>query len=247
MHEHNAAILGCYSDDRIYLYNVSDERLNGIKEVTAAHEMLHAAYQRLSPTEKSEINKLIEAEYAQLKNNKDLADRMAFYARTEPGERDNELHSIIGTEVSTVSPGLEAHYAKYFSNRSAVVAHYQAYHKAFAELESQKNDLSKKLDDLSAQIETASAKYNEAANVIQGDIAMFNTRADKGDFTSQAQFRSERASLVARVDGLSGQRENINDLIAQYNELRNQYNETITQSNELYQSIDSKLAPAPQV
>ncbi len=247
MHEQNAAILGCYSDDRIYLYNISDERLNGIKEVTAAHEMLHAAYQRMSANEKTEINRLIEDEYAKLKNDKDLADRMAFYARTEPGERDNELHSIIGTEVSSVSSALESHYAKYLSNRSAIVAYYQAYHKTFVELETQKDTLSKSLDDLSAQIESASAMYNDAAKKVQTDIESFNLRADRGDFTSQAQFRAERALLVTRVDGLTGQREKVNDLITQYNKLRDEYNATVTESNELYQSMDSKLAPAPQV
>ena len=35
-----------------YIYNVNDERLNGLKEVTAAHEMLHAAYERLPESDK---------------------------------------------------------------------------------------------------------------------------------------------------------------------------------------------------
>ena len=41
-------VLGCYKLQDIYLYNVTDARFNGVKEVTAAHEMLHAAYERLS-------------------------------------------------------------------------------------------------------------------------------------------------------------------------------------------------------
>lgn len=245
--EQNAAILGCYVGDRIYLYDVTDARLNGIKEVTAAHEMLHAVYQRMSASEETEINKLVEAEYTKLKDNKDLADRMAFYDRTEPGERDNELHSIIGTEVASVSSELESHYAKYLANRAAIVGYYETYHQAFATLEAQKDNLSTELDLLSKQIDEASADYNVAAKQVQKDIESFNNRADSGGFSSQSAFNAERATLVGRVNALVKQRDAINDLIARYNNLRDQYNETITQSNELYKSIDSKLAPTPQV
>ncbi len=42
-------ILGCYHGPQagIFLLNVTDPRLNGVQQVTAAHEMLHAAYDRL--------------------------------------------------------------------------------------------------------------------------------------------------------------------------------------------------------
>ena len=43
-------ILGCYrpSDRSIVLFDVTDDRLDGIEEVVAAHEMLHAAWDRMS-------------------------------------------------------------------------------------------------------------------------------------------------------------------------------------------------------
>ena len=40
--EQTSSILGCYSDYVIYLFNVTDKKLDGITEVTAAHELLHA-------------------------------------------------------------------------------------------------------------------------------------------------------------------------------------------------------------
>src|SRR5688572_22638764 len=41
-------VLGCYvSGQGIFLFSVDDPRLKGIVQVTAAHEMLHAAYERL--------------------------------------------------------------------------------------------------------------------------------------------------------------------------------------------------------
>ena len=41
----------------IYLYHVENEELSGITEVTAAHEMLHAAWIRLDEREKEVVRK----------------------------------------------------------------------------------------------------------------------------------------------------------------------------------------------
>lgn len=245
--ESNTAILGCYSGAKIYLYDVTDPKLDGIKEVTAAHEMLHAVYERLSPSERDSVNRLVEAEYQKLKTNADYAERMAFYDRTEPGERDNELHSIIGTEIASVSPELEAHYAKYFQDRSKVVGFYDGYNGAFTNLANQAKTLSAQLDAINARIKAASQQYNADVKQLNSDIAAFNSRAAGGGFSSQAAFNSERQALVSRVDSISGERETINALVTKYNDLSNQYNSIVTQSNDLYKSIDSTLAPAPQV
>ncbi len=47
-------ILGCYLPDerRIYLYDVTDDRLDGLEEVVATHEMLHAVWDRMSQDER---------------------------------------------------------------------------------------------------------------------------------------------------------------------------------------------------
>lgn len=245
--EANTAILGCYAAEKIYLFDVTDERLKGIEEVTAAHELLHAVYQRLSLTEKGEVDRLVDAEYETLKSDTKLAQRMAFYDRTEPGERRNELHSIIGTEAQTVSPALEAHYAKYFKDRKKIVAYHDSYQQVFTELESQRETLSSQLDSLSKEIKRLSQQYNSDAQQLDADITTFNTRATNGSFSSQSQFLQERASLVAKVDELTAQRAMINAKVAAYDKLRTQYNDTVTTSNDLYKSIDSSLAPAPKV
>ncbi len=245
--EENTAILGCYVNDRIYLYDVTDKRLDGINEVTAAHEMLHAVYQRLSDGEKATVDKLVEAEYAKLKVNPEYQDRMAYYDRTEPGARDNELHSIIGTEVASVSPELEAHYAKYFSNRSIVTGLYAKYNGVFTALSQQTQQLAKQLDSLSKQIDTATKQYEADIKQLNADVATFNQRADSGKFTSQAQFNAERQALVNRSNSLETNAKSVNALIVQYNQLKDEYNATATQSNDLYKSIDSTLTPTPQV
>ncbi|MDB5176883.1 MAG: hypothetical protein JWN75_551 [Candidatus Saccharibacteria bacterium] len=245
--EQNTAILGCYTNGRIYIYDVTDARLDGIKEVTAAHEMLHAIYQRLSGDEKTSVDKLVEEEYTKLSSDPAFSERMAFYARTEPGERDNELHSIIGTEVSTISPDLEAHYAKYFTDRSKILTLFNNYNGAFTSLDTQAKSLQTQLDSLGDQIKTDSDKYNVDVKSLNAAIADFNKRAADGSFTSQAAFTNERASLQRQVESVTNERDAINSKIVQFEKLRTQYNDTVTQTHDLYKSIDSNLSPAPKV
>ena len=243
--ENVTSILGCYSNSRIYIYNVTDLQLDGIREVTATHEALHAIYDRMSDDEKKQVDVLIEAEYKKLSTDNDFADLMSYYAKAEPGQRDNELHSIIGTEVQTISLELEAYYDKYFTNRQEVVALNAKYGSVFKSLKDQANVLAAKLDTLSAYITTKSAEYNADVQAINNDIAAFNVRATKGDFTSQAQFNSQRAVLTKRLTDAQALRTSIDESIAQYTEMLGEYNSLATQSQKLYSVIDSTLAPAP--
>jgi hypothetical protein len=245
--ETSTAILGCYDGHTIYVYNVPNPKLDGIREVTAAHEMLHAAYLRLSDEERNEVNALVEAEYAKLSSDAQFAERMAFYARTEPGERDNELHSIIGTEVSTVSAALEQHYKKYFTDRSKVVALHAQYASVFASLRARSDELSTQLTSLATNIEGQTATYNSEVNRLNKDIASFNARANSAGFTSQSQFNSERSALTARAASLESLRAAITRDREQYEALRQELIGIASESEALNQSIDSSLAPAPSL
>lgn len=245
--EENVAVIGCYVNNRIYIYDVTDTRLNGIKEVTSAHELLHAAYQRLSESDRINVDKLIEVEYNKLATDPSLADRMAFYSRTEPGERNNELHSIIGTEISAINSELERHYSKYFKNRKKVVDLYNSYNRAFTELTNKTNNLSVKIDKLSKKIDNRMILYNSEVSQLNRDIEQFNLKASEGYFTSQSSFTTERQKLQNRISGLAQLRTTIESEVGQYEALRNEYNDTVLQSKELYKSIDSKLEPAPSV
>jgi hypothetical protein len=245
--ENTTSILGCYSNSRLYIYNVTDVQLDGIREVTAAHEMLHAAYARLSNDEKSKINVLLEVEYKKVENNKEFAELIAFYARTEPGERDNELHSVIGTEITNIAPELESYYGQYFSNRQDVVKLYVKYNGVFQDLANQASTLSNQLTVLAKTIMDDSSQYNIDVKTLTKDIASFNKRASIGDFTSQSQFNTERATLSVRLAKLNAKSVSINKNIDKYNAMLNEYNAIATQSKKLYNSIDSTLAPAPSV
>ncbi|MEO7904622.1 MAG: hypothetical protein ABIR91_02400, partial [Candidatus Saccharimonadales bacterium] len=231
----------------IYIYDVTDQRLDGIKAVTAAHEMLHAAYARLSDADKQRIDSLLESEYDKLKDNRNFTERMAFYARTEPGERSNELHSVIGTEVSDIGSELEQYYSRYFKDRQVVVQLHDGYSKVFTDLQDRANQLVKQLDTLSAAIKSDSAKYNTMVADLNKAISDFNARTQNNEFSSQSEFAQERAVLLQRADQLDQMRNDINASIARYDALQTQLESVSSQSDALNRSIDSSLAPAPTV
>lgn len=245
--EASTAILGCYSTKKIYIYNVTDERLDGIKSVTAAHEMLHAAYERLSDSERNRINTLLDAEYQKFKDDKDLTERMDFYDRTEPGQQHNELHSVLGAEIVSLSPELEKYFSRYFSDRSKVTKLHDMYSAVFEGLQDRAEALSTRLHELGNRIEEGTAAYNTDVEQLNRDIERFNSRAENGGFDSQAQFENERSDLIARTEQLNATRTSLNNDIQEYETLRQELSTIATQSEELNRSINSSLAPAPSL
>lgn len=245
--EQNTAVIGCYVNDRIYVYDVTDSRLDGIKEVTSAHEMLHAVYQRLGGDEKRSVDRLVEAEYQKLSEDPAFAERMAFYARTEPGERDNELHSIIGTEIRSVSPELEAHYAKYFERRSDLLDLFDSYNQAFKQLDIESKALASQIENMRKKVDADKASYESDALILNRDVEEFKLKSTSGFYTTQAQFDTDMRALQARIDAVNAKRDTIIGEIDQLRILIERYNDTATKSQDLYKSIDSSLAPAPKV
>jgi hypothetical protein len=86
--------------------------------VTGAHEMLHLAYRRLSQSQKDDLAPLIDQ--AITANAINISDELKSVTTLE--DRRDEAHSLLGTEYKNLSPKLETYYAKYFSDRSKVLA-----------------------------------------------------------------------------------------------------------------------------
>lgn len=242
-------ILGCYLSGRIYIYDVKNAQLDGIEEVTAAHETLHAAWDRMGDSDRTKISVLLEAEYAKLGSNTDLTQRMDYYKRAEPGQFDNELHSILGTEIGSLSPELEAHYKQYFADRQKVVNYHTKYAAIFTSLKSQSESLYTDLTALGASIDSRSRQYDTDVSKLSADITDFNTRANNGSFSSLSQFNSERAALVARSSQLDSDRASITNDIDTYNTKYAEYQKISSEIEALNKSIDSikSLQPAPSV
>ena len=245
--EKRAAILGCYNGVKIYIYDIADPRLEGIKPTTAAHEMLHAAYKRLDDGERRRVDQLLEAEYLKLKDDAELADRMAFYAETQPGDRANELHSIIGTEIRSIGSELEAYYKTYFLDRAKVLAQHEQYHSLFEQLKQRSKALTEQIDRLAGDIDRKKTAYENDVRQLESDIGAFNQRAQNGEFDNQAEFNRERQQLVARSISLDGSRAELNTAVSNYNLLVNELNSIAIETNALNKSIDSKVEPVPSI
>ncbi len=58
----NTIVLGCYhpGEDGIYIYDVQDPKLSGVEQVTAAHEVLHAVYERLSDSDRQSLDRQLQ-------------------------------------------------------------------------------------------------------------------------------------------------------------------------------------------
>lgn len=237
-------VLGCYAAHRIYVFNVTDPKLDGIKEVTAAHEMLHAAYERLNESDRKRVDALINAAAANVVDD-NLKKLLQEYDKTEPGERSNELHSILGTQVRNIGPELEDYYKQYFVDRSAVVALSEKYEEVFNNLRAEQDQLASELERMAAELSTESRSFNDAITQLNKDIGVFNDRAESGAFSSQAQFNAERAELVARQEQLRTQQSAIAAKIALYDEKRKQLEAVNSQAEALNSSINSKLSPVP--
>lgn len=240
--ERTTAILGCFSQDRIYLYDLKNTELDGTLEVTAAHEMLHAAYQRLTILERMRVDEMIKTQYEKIKNDKEITQLMAYYEVSEPGQEINELHSIIGTTVAALDPGFEQYYSQYFNDRSAVVTLNARYNQVFAKLQSETETLEAQLSAAETEITTLMTQYDQDKSQLEADIVTFNANTKAGYFSSEAAFYAARAALLTRIDDLNARRDEINTKVAAYNEKVEALNKVSTHTSELYKSMNGAEA-----
>lgn len=235
-------VIGCYTgaDKRIYIYNVTDAQLDGVKETTTAHEMLHAAYDRLSASDRTYVDGLLTAEKAKITDTRILS-LIKEYEKSEPDEVVNELHSIFGTEVRDLSPELETYYARYFSDRLKVVALKEKYEKVFTDLASKQTALVAELNTLATDVNTRQKAYEASLDALNTDIESFNVWAESGT-AKKSDYATRRAALQERITALDTERDAINTEIDDYNAKKAELDTLNVQAATLNQSIDSKLS-----
>ena len=246
--EPGSPILGCYTLNRIFIYDIQNERLDGIEEVTAAHEMLHAAWDRLPQAEQSRLETLLLQAYEE-NQTPELLERISYYERNQPDDIVNELHSILPTEVRSIGSELEQYYAQYFEDRAAVVTLFETYNSVFLSILDRLDSLLTELEQLDATIEQRRANYEAAVANLSRDIDSFNARASNGGFSSQQQFNTERSVLVQRTNSLEQEQIAITNLINRYNTLYEEYTDLGAELQQLNESIDSiqELEAAPEL
>lgn len=237
-HEENASVLGCFVGREIHIYNIESEQLAGIKESTAAHELLHAVWSRLSQDEKNTLTKELEAVYTDAKHNAQLEEDLKTYGAAE---RVDELHSRVGTEIKDLPSSLEEHYAKYFKDQDKIVSFYNSYIAPFNELKQQITTLSSELTALKEQIDSKTSEYESRANALNNTISEFNNCANTLDcFTDRATFNARRAGLVAEQEVVNSLYQEVDNMIKEYNAKVNSYNDNVLKTRDLEKLISSK-------
>lgn len=163
--------LGCFFRSRIYVLKIMNQSLASEMDVVSAHELLHAAWVRMSANERTKLSNELFRVYG-LVGDEELKQRMASYAKSEPGEEGNELHSILGTEFSTLSPLLEEHYRQYFANRQQVVSAHKSYEAVF---NSRRGELERQLANIRSDKAQLSV-INRQLDVMKaaGQISAYN-------------------------------------------------------------------------
>lgn len=230
-------VLGCYTGTGIYVFDVQDDRLKGVEEVTAAHETLHAAYDRLSPSERKRIDALTQAAYDKI-NDQELAKRIESYKKTEPTEIPNELHSILGTEVRNVGSELEEYYKQYFTDRIKVVTLAEQYEK---ELLDRPNQIQRYDADLSlrkSEIERREKDLEAKSAGIQAQRARLDALLAAKNV---AAYNASIASYNASVNSFNNELGAIKELINTYNAILDERNKLAADQETLAQSLDSRI------
>lgn len=238
-HNHDVSVLGCYTGGQIYIYNVESSELDGVKESTAAHEMLHAAWDRLTTAEQQKLTPLLNQVYGA--HHDELASDLKNY---DESEQLDELHSRIGTQIADLPEELETHYARYFKDQDAVVKFYDQYQAPFKQLQQQLDDLSKELESMKSDIDTRSQAYSTRAEAFQREVSEFNTCADTPDCYTTAEFNAKRAELVTEQSALNTYYQQLSALVDSYNQKVDEYNGNVLRTQTLQNSINSNSTPA---
>ena len=111
--------------------------------------------------------------------NDSLRTQLRQYRISEPGQENNELHSILGTEFRTLTPALETHYAQFFVNRGAVVAQSEAWESVFTELKANIRLTEVQIKNLRAQMADDERRrdiraYNEKVPRVNALVRQYN-------------------------------------------------------------------------
>lgn len=238
-------VLGCYHPDQdgIYLLDVSDPRLNGVEEVTAAHETLHAIYGRLSTRERNYVDGLLMNYYLHDLHDKRILATIAAYKKSEPNDWVNEMHSVFGTEIAQLPAPLENYYKQYFTNRQKIAAYAAQYEAAFTSREAQVAQDDATLTTMKTQISSDESSLQSQDKTIVNDQSKLESLKSSGDYTD---YNAGVPGFNSEVDTYNVLVTTARSLITQYNQLVITRNAIAVAENQLVQELSAAPQPISQ-
>jgi uncharacterized protein YukE len=228
-------VLGCYiSKQKIYIFDVDDPRLEGIEEVTAAHEMLHAVYDRLSKSEREAIDALV-LDYFNNSTDERLIRTIEGYRKRDPSVVPNELHSILATEMRDLPRELENHYSKYFIDRLSVVALSEAYEDEFEKREQKRTQLEATIEELLGGIEIKKNQIESLGSALASEkVLLESLRSDVEEYNNAVPEFNRKVNEYNRfIIELRSEVSSVNELIAERNAIA-------TEEQQLVEAIDTR-------
>ena len=226
-------VLGCYHPNQrgIYIYDVQDPALAGVQQVTAAHEVLHSVYARLSTEDRNSLNAELEDYYKNGLTDPRVLAEVKLYQQTEPNDVMDEMSCTFGTEIANLPPSLEAYYAKYFTNRQAIVTFEQSYEGEFTSRQNQINADDQRLAQMKQQIQAEEDQLSSQLNSIKSNRSRVESSND------ETQINEFNAQVNAYNSGVSRLKADINE----YNNLVQSRNAIAADLASLQSALDTRL------
>jgi hypothetical protein len=233
-------VLGCYHSDQagIYLLNVTDPNLNGVMQVTAAHEMLHAAYDRLSTSERNKVDAMLLDYYNHDLHDPRIIATIAAYKKTEPNNVVNEMHSVFGTEIVNLPSGLEQYYTRYFNNRQQIADFAAQYQAEFTSRQALVAADDSQLATLKNQIDINEADLNSK----QTQINMQETQLLAERSSNTAAYNAAVPLFNEQVNSYNASVGSLQGLVNQYNQLVATRNTTALAEDELINDLSASVS-----
>lgn len=236
-HRADISLLGCYTGDKMYIYAVDLPELKDSNKVTAAHELLHAAWARMGKAERTEVERLLREFQAA---HPDWSEaELNLYTENQKLE---ELYTRIATKLREIPAELEAHYRRYFQDRQKIVEFYESYQTPFNELLEENKTLQAKVAKLNQELEVERASYFERLEKLEAEIENFNQCADtEGCFRSTWEFQEQRNRLETERNILNTIRAELNQKIDENNAAVAKYEENLKKLGKLNAALNSNV------
>jgi uncharacterized protein YaaR (DUF327 family) len=238
-------VLGCYHSNQagVYVLDVTDSRLEGIEQVTAAHEMLHAAYDRLNGQQKSSVNKMLEDYYKNGLTDDRIRETIDAYKQTEPSDLVNEMHSIFGTEIVSLPAGLENYYKQYFGSRTQVAGFAAKYQSEFSSRQAQVSQMDQQLSAWKKQIESSQASLKDQQSQIETQRNSLLALRSRGDVNA---YNAGVPTYNNLVDKYNSSVRELQSVVSQFNDLVAKRNAIALEEDQLVNELKANVAPIQQ-
>jgi len=233
-------VLGCYHSGQngIFIYNVQDPTLAGVQQVTAAHEVLHAVYARLSPRDRDNLDVLLENYYKHDLHDSRVEAEIKLYQATEPHDVMDEMDSTFGTEIANLPTALNTYYKRIFTNRQAIVAYEQQYQGEFTSRMTTIN-----ADD--RQLSAIKQTINNKQSSLESELSQLNSeRAHLNSLLASGQTNSYNAGVTDYNNEVDTYNQGVTSLqaeIAAYNQQVIARNQIAGQLTTLDDALDTRL------